>query len=116
MWDGGSVLSTHQEFNEGASSRVNVRDGAASNYHATHVGCTIAAAGVVARAKGMAPAAIIESYQWTSDTSEMTAAAATGVGQFDSKVYLSNHSYGYSYGWRYDAKWIWTGTGTDQNA
>ncbi|NNJ44219.1 MAG: S8 family serine peptidase, partial [Akkermansiaceae bacterium] len=116
VWDGGSVLSTHQEFNEGASSRVNIRDGAASDYHATHVGGTIAAAGVVANAKGMAPAAIIESYQWSSDTSEMTAAAATATGQFDTKIYLSNHSYGYSYGWRSDGQWIWTGTGTDENA
>ena len=45
VWDGGSVLSTHQEFNEGATSRVNIRDGAASNYHATHVGGTIGAYG-----------------------------------------------------------------------
>lgn len=31
VWDAGSVLSTHQEFNEGASSRINIRDGAASD-------------------------------------------------------------------------------------
>ena len=116
VWDGGSVLQTHQEFNEGPSSRVNIRDGAASNYHATHVGGTIAAAGVVSNAKGMAPAATIESYQWTNDISEMTAAAATSTGQFANKVYLSNHSYGYSYGWRNDNGWRWNGTGTDQNA
>ena len=116
VWDGGSVLSTHQEFNEGATSRVNIRDGAASNYHATHVGGTIGAYGTVANAKGMANQTTIESYQWSSDISEMTAAAATSTGQFDTKVYLSNHSYGYSYGWRNDGGWIWTGSGTDQNA
>ncbi|MFK7849920.1 MAG: PASTA domain-containing protein, partial [Akkermansiaceae bacterium] len=117
VWDGGSVLSTHQEFNEGPSSRVNIRDGAASNYHATHVGGTVGAFGVVPNAKGMAPQSLIESYDWFSDTSEMTAAAAFGLGQLDSKVHLSNHSYGYSYGWRNsNGVWTWTGTGTDQNA
>lgn len=116
VWDGGSVLETHQEFNEGTTSRVNVRDGAASSDHATHVGGTVAAAGVSASAKGMAPAATIESYQWTNDISEMTAAAATGPGQFNTKIYLSNHSYGFSYGWRNSGGWIWNGTGGDQNA
>lgn len=59
----------------------------------------------------------IESYDWTSDEGEATAAAAYDVGQFDTHVYLSNHSYGYSYGWRWDgSQWVWTGTGTDQNA
>lgn len=38
VWDGGSVLSTHQEF----GGRVNVMDGAASNYHSTHVGGRLA--------------------------------------------------------------------------
>lgn len=33
IWDGGAVLSTHQEF----GGRVNVMDGAASHYHSTHV-------------------------------------------------------------------------------
>lgn len=116
VWDGGSVLSTHQEFNEGPTSRVNVRDGASSNYHATHVGGTIGAFGIVANAKGMANQSTIESYDWYSDISEMTGSGATATGQFDTKVYLSNHSYGYSYGWRYDTQWVWTGTGTDQNA
>jgi uncharacterized repeat protein (TIGR02543 family) len=117
VWDGGSVLSSHQEFNEGAGSRINIGDGAASDSHATHVGGTIGAFGIVARAKGMAPQATIESYDWFSDVSEMTAASATGIGQFDSKVYLSNHSYGFSYGWRWDGSaWQWTGTGSTQEA
>jgi len=120
VWDGGSVLDTHQEFNEGASSRVNLMNsGQPTNDHATHVAGTIAAYGVEGLAKGMAPAAEIDSYDWNGDISEMTAAGATAPGQFATKVYLSNHSYGYGYGWNYssaNSRWEWSGTGTDQNA
>ena len=42
VWDAGSVLSTHQEFD----GRVTVIDGAASHSHSTHVGGTIGASGV----------------------------------------------------------------------
>ena len=59
-WDGGSVLTTHQEF----GGRVANLDGVASHYHSTHVGGTIGAAGVVTNAKGMAPAVCIDSYDW----------------------------------------------------
>ena len=116
VWDSGSVRSTHQCFNQGPTSRVNVRDGASSSDHGTHVGGTMAAFGVQANAKGMANQAILESYDWTSDTSEMTAAGASGIGQFGSKIYLSNHSYGYSYGWQYDGGWVYSGTGSNQDA
>lgn len=91
IWDAGSVLSTHQEF----GGRVTVKDGATSNYHATHIGGTIAATGIVAAAKGMAPSVSVDSYDWTSDISELTSAGAAGSGQTN-KVYLSNHSYSYS--------------------
>lgn len=116
VWDADSALVTHQEFNEGTTSRVNNMDAQPTDDHSTHVAGTIAAAGVDANAKGMVFAATIDSYDWDSDGSEMAAAAATAAGQYDTKLYLSNHSYGYSYGWRYDGGWIWTGTGTDQNA
>ena len=56
-WDAGSARSTHQEF----GGRVTVKDGAAAADHSTHVGGTMAAAGVVAAAKGMAPALHIDS-------------------------------------------------------
>ena len=94
VWDGGSVLSTHQEF----GGRVTAMDGAASHYHATHVGGTIGATGVVAAAKGMAPSVRIDSYEWNSDLAEMTSRAAT-VPAEAGKIYLSNHSYGYITGW-----------------
>ena len=94
IWDGGSVLSTHQEFD----GRVNVKDGAASHYHSTHVGGTIGAKGVVTSAKGMAPSANIDSYDWNYDTSEMTSRAASAPNQTN-KIYISNHSYGIRAGW-----------------
>lgn len=115
VWDGGSVRSTHQEFANG--SRVTILDGAAANNHATHVGGTIGAQGSQASAKGMATNVSIASYDWNSDTSEMTGRAATGPNQFDTKIYLSNHSYGYSDGWNWNGlNWEWGGNGTDQNA
>ena len=94
IWDGGSVLSTHQEF----GSRVTILDGASSHYHATHVGGTIGASGVDSDALGMAPSVNIFSYEWSNDSSEMTGEAASGPGQ-STKIYISNHSYGTVTGW-----------------
>lgn len=70
VWDGGSARPTHQEF----GGRVSVRDGSPSIDHATHVAGTMAASGVVAAAKGMAPLAPIASYDWNSDKAEMASA------------------------------------------
>ncbi|MCK5852072.1 S8 family serine peptidase [bacterium] len=100
VWDGGSVLSTHQEFD----SRVTVKDGAASHYHSTHVGGTIGAKGFNSAALGMAPSAKIDSYDWNSDNSEMASRAASAPNQ-STKIYVSNHSYGIGTGWR------WNGSG-----
>ncbi len=114
IWDGGSVLTTHQEFTGG---RVTVRDGAGAVNHATHVGGTVAAAGVDARACGMMPAVAIDSYDWNGDLSEMTARGASYPGE-PGKIYLSNHSYGYYAGWAYyggTPKWVWYGNGQDAN-
>ncbi|MES2440471.1 MAG: MBG domain-containing protein [Verrucomicrobiota bacterium] len=111
LWDGGSGRSTHQEFN----GRLSVMDGASSADHATHVGGTLIAAGVVASARGMADAATVHSYDWNSDTTEMTARGATSAGEAG-KIYLSNHSYGYVGGWNYvnngTRVWEWYGQGT----
>ncbi|HSV26713.1 MAG TPA: S8 family serine peptidase, partial [Sedimentisphaerales bacterium] len=101
VWDAGNVRRTHQEFG-GLNSRVVRRNSEPNNPHATHVAGTIAAAGVVAQAKGMAPGATIWSYFMgafgTSDHAQMEMVAATAPGQSD-RLYLSNHSYGYSCGW-----------------
>lgn len=115
MWDGGSGRATHQEF----GSRMVVMDGAASIDHATHVGGTLAASGVTATARGMTTAATVDSYDWNNDLSEMTNRAATGTGQEATRIYLSNHSYGYISGWNYTGgggsparTWEWHGNGT----
>ena len=111
LWDGGSGRSTHQEF----GTRLSVMDGAASIDHATHVAGTLIASGVVANAKGMSPGAIVNSYDWNSDSTEMTLRGASAPNQAG-KIYLSNHSYGYISGWNYvnngTRVWEWYGEGT----
>lgn len=96
VWDGGSVLSTHQEFD----SRVDVMDGSVSHYHATHVGGTIGAAGVDADALGMAPNVYIDSYNWDDDNSEMASRGMNYAGE-SGTIQVSNHSYGFILGWHW---------------
>jgi hypothetical protein len=111
VWDGGAVLAEHQEF----GGRVTVKDGAGVIDHATHVAGTMAAAGAVAAARGMASSLGIDSYDWNSDTSEMTARGAVTAGD-TSRLFLSNHSYNYISGWNYvgssNRQWEWYGAGT----
>jgi len=116
MWDGGSGRASHQEFSNG--SRLRVMDGAAVIDHATHVAGTLAAAGVSTSARGMAAAALVDSYDWNEDKSEMTARAAAGPNEAG-MLFLSNHSYGFVSGWNrvYGAgsparAWEWWGDGT----
>lgn len=90
IWDAGSVRSTHQEL----TGRVTKKNSSAAlDAHATHVAGTAAASGVNVNAKGMAPQATIDSYDWNSDYSEMTAAGAASASDTAS-IPLSNHSYG----------------------
>lgn len=113
MWDGGSGRSTHQEFD----SRLVVMDGSVSIDHATHVAGTMIASGVNTSARGMAGSAILHSYDWNSDTSEMTSRAASAAGQAD-RLYLSNHSYDFTSGWvgigggSPYRNWEWYGSGS----
>jgi hypothetical protein len=111
MWDGGAGRATHQEF----GPRLVVKDGAASIDHATHVGGTLAAAGVVASARGMAPTAVIDSYDWNNDQSEMTSRGAA-FPEENGKIYLSNHSYGFITGWYRtggsNPAFVWYGSGS----
>jgi hypothetical protein len=93
IWDEARVRSTHQEL----AGRVTVMDPSTSitdSDHATHVGGTIGATGVVMNAKGMASKVNINSYDWNSDYTEMTSAGAS-LATDSSKIPLSNHSYGY---------------------
>jgi hypothetical protein len=87
IWDGGSVLSTHELF----GGRVTLGDGAASGDHGTHCGGTIIGSDAFqsGNAKGMAYQANLKSYDWNSDEAEMTTEAAGGM-------LISSHSYGIS--------------------
>lgn len=91
-WDGGPTLVTHVEFyNTLNQSRVNTPDASASNsqsQHSTHVSGTIIAKGTNPLAKGMAPQAVLTSYDWDNDSFEvLTDATQNGL-------LISNHSYG----------------------
>ncbi|MCX7799617.1 MAG: S8 family serine peptidase [Fimbriimonadales bacterium] len=86
VWDSGSVRTTHREF----GSRAQNIDGVAHHWHATHVGGTMAAAGVDPSAKGMSFEASLLSLDWNSDSSEMATRAAGGLR-------VSNHSYSVIY-------------------
>jgi subtilisin-like proprotein convertase family protein len=89
VWDGGPTRIDHQEFAGG--SRASHGDGQTTlngnSFHSTHVSGTIAASGINANAKGMAPQAEVITNDWNSDSSEMAGFAATGA-------LISNHSYG----------------------
>lgn len=90
VWDGGHPRVSHQEYDgPGGNNRVTTIDAGSLNFHAAHVTGTIAASGVNANAKGMAPQARVENYQWSNDLGEAVQAAANGM-------LLSNHSYGYN--------------------
>lgn len=94
IWDGGAARATHQEL----VGRVTIMDGAGYVSHSTHVAGTVAAAGVDPNAQGMAPSALINSYEWNNDVSEMTSRAMSYPNE-PGKIQLSNHSYGYICGW-----------------
>ncbi len=102
VWDGGLVLSDHQEFQK----RVKNKIGSEFSNHATHVTGTIAASGVNPEAKGMLPNVNIHSYYaFDDDLGPMAIEAANGL-------ILSNHSYGLVLGWNYNSStqsWQWFG-------
>ncbi|MDO4224284.1 MAG: S8 family serine peptidase [Bergeyella zoohelcum] len=107
-WDGGGVNLAHQEF----GGRATQKDSAPQvNDHATHVGGTMVAAGINAAAKGMAPKAKLNAYDWNQDVAEMTTAAKNDA------AILSNHSYGFLSGWVWAAsgaqQWHWMGGNED---
>jgi hypothetical protein len=102
IWDGGWVLSSHQEF---GGKTISLKDTSTIADHATHVAGTMLAKGVYAPAKGMAfNAGTLLSYDFNNDVAEMNRAA--------SGLLLSNHSYGDVAGWNYNdaaARWEWSG-------
>ncbi len=96
VWDGGDVLTTHQEFFSGGVSRVIDKDGVSMpgfSQHAAHVTGTIGAAGVVPASRGMAIGAIVHSRYFSDPSATMPLAVV------QDGIKLSNHSYAFSRGW-----------------
>ncbi len=113
VWDGGAARTTHDEFAGGRLSNMN---NVASIHHATHVAGTMIAAGVNASAKGMAPAAQVDSYDWFDDLIEMLGRGASEPNEAG-KLYISNHSYGFIRGWYWNGSYFeWFGSGSGPNA
>ncbi len=88
-WDGGSIRATHEQY----TGRVTNNDAAGISSHSTHVCGTLIGDGTGnAAARGMAPAATVDGYDFSNDFAEMAAEAAGGM-------IVSNHSYGLIAGW-----------------
>ena len=96
VWDSGAVRQGHQEF----TGRVVLKESVSTNFHATHVAGTLIASGAVASAKGMSPAATVDSYEFNNDLAEMTGRAMSRPGEAGT-IQISNHSYGFVTGWDY---------------
>lgn len=106
LWDEGHVLTNHQEFTQ-SGLRVFLMDVVGSpvyNDHATHVCGTMNAWGVVGTARGFSHRARVLSSTFIDDFVEMPPIVSTNA------VRLSNHSYGYNFGWRFiGGAWYWFG-------
>lgn len=94
LWDGGSVRATHDEL----VGRITSYTSESVSGHSTHVAGTLIASGIASNAKGMAPAARIDSYDYNTDLAQMTARAMSAPGQ-PGMLQISNHSYGFVAGW-----------------
>jgi hypothetical protein len=108
VWDEGSPLLTHKEFTGRITQKDNAKDVVT---HSTHVAGIVMSKGLNPLAKGMAyNVKGILDYDWNSDLSEMSAAAANGL-------LISNHSYGTVTGWNYNsdsARWEFNGRFNDK--
>jgi hypothetical protein len=90
VWDEGSPLLTHKEFTGRITQKDNAKDVVT---HSTHVAGIVMSKGLNPLSKGMSyNVKGILDYDWNSDLSEMSAAAANGL-------LISNHSYGTITGW-----------------
>lgn len=84
IWDAGSALTDHREFD----GRVSVRDQSeVVDPHATRVTGILVASGLDKKSKGVAYRAQAVTQDWTKDKIEVAEMAANGL-------LLSNHSYG----------------------
>ena len=109
IWDSGTALRTHREFD----TRVRNMDNGPVTDHATHNAGTIAASGYfVAGAMGLAPAAKVHTYEWIFDTIEMADRGASYAAE-SGKLAASCHAYGAEAGWAQSrlsgsAGWHWS--------
>ena len=113
LWDGGKVLSSHQEFSGSTAGMAKITqkdDVTIVNDHTTHLAGTLVGQGVNPQAKGMAYAAQLSVWDYTNDMVELATAAPN--------LLVSNHAYGPVVGWVYndsrpgtnpDLKWEWWG-------
>ncbi len=102
IWDGGTVLRTHREFNTKTITIPAGETGAID--HTTHVAGTMFAQGIYAPAKGMAfGLSTLRSFDFDNDVSEISNNAP--------ELLISNHSYGDVAGWdqNEEGQWIWYG-------
>jgi len=98
VWDGGPIETTHTEFQNAAGTLTRITnvenettDGSVVfDDHAMHVTGTISARGTSARAKGMAPAVSVMTYNFNDDALEMISV----LNDPSVDMFLSNHSYG----------------------
>jgi len=95
LWEtGGVILSNHQEY----AGRFTLMDTDTTSSHATHVAGTMVAAGVSNEAVGMAPGAIVHSWNTTFSSAEIILVAMADPDETNA-IQLSNHSYGTLSGW-----------------
>ena len=102
-WDAGEVQDDHPDL----SGRVILVEAGSIDSHATHVAGTIIANGSgSANAKGMAPSAVLYSYDFEGDVPSELSSAVSLYG-----LEVSNHSWGYRTGWENnyydDGMWVW---------
>ena len=106
MWEIGDPLISHTEYLNiaGTSVRVVDKDGTqstsealAARWHATHVGGTLIARGVLSSAKGFAFKAALHAYDTLLQFTEMTTVNSNNDPTDD--LLISNHSYGRVMGW-----------------
>ncbi len=96
VWDQARVLDFHREFDD--RRVLNRRQDPFYSHHSTHVAGTIAARGARSQARGMAPGARIDAFNWNQALAEMATYAPLFPGEPDTLT-LGNHSYGLVAGW-----------------
>nr|PZN52356.1 MAG: hypothetical protein DIU61_11635 [Bacteroidota bacterium] len=101
MWDAGRVKD-HAEF----AGRIITNQSLELSDHSTHVAGTLAATGLNAAAKGMAPKARLSVWDFLGDEAEMANLAKPD----QTSLLFSNHSYGIVLGYIQDENgWSWAG-------